>query len=386
MKKSTATKLIEKLEKDLKSSIIKTISEEKRSATIVDESGITYQLEEGEIPIISTARSPNDKFPPNLQVIQNFIAHLLKTSFENVVILASMSQIEADFIIHSQSNVNVNRQTYVVDLISYVETGQFVPISVHVPSHTVTDFGEMMNPSREVTEFIKKYFSFQVAIKSEQRSNTHPDIVRAVLNLYSFKGIEKVILEFDMRQEKLLKITYHNKGFFSKPIANEKVFRANGLVIKQLKNFGFEDPGTILAAEVREIENKGEIKIYYEFPDFTLSSVVGFQADEFWILELQRLNSQIGRLKERIRNQTIEAENKVKQDPQFQTLQQTLFRMYKHYLSDASITAVAVEEMETKKVFTVFYKNERGYFKAILLYDNQIESGRILTFTIPHRN
>ena len=44
--------------------------------------------------------------------------------------------------------MNVNGETYVVNLVSYVGTGSFTPISVHVPSHTVTDFGDIASPSK----------------------------------------------------------------------------------------------------------------------------------------------------------------------------------------------------------------------------------------------
>ena len=54
------------------------MKEGKRIITIVDNSGITYQLEEGEIPSISKAKSPNIKFLPNPQALRNFIATLLK--------------------------------------------------------------------------------------------------------------------------------------------------------------------------------------------------------------------------------------------------------------------------------------------------------------------
>ena len=72
-----------------------------------------------------------------------------------------------------------------------------------------------------------------------------------MFNLYSSKGIEKVVVEFNARDEKLLKTSYHNKGFFKKSITNERVASANALIMKQLKNFGFEDPSTILVTEVR---------------------------------------------------------------------------------------------------------------------------------------
>ena len=60
--------------------------------------------------------------------------------------------------------------------------------------------------------------------------------------------------------------------------------------------------------------------------------------------------------------------------------------MYEHYLFDASVAAVSVWEREKKKFYTVFYQTKRGNFKAVLLYDYQIGSGRILTFNISSRD
>ena len=229
---------------------------------------------------------------------------------------------------------------------------------------------------------MKEVFGNRVSVKDERRNKENPNIVKSTFNLYSSKGIEKVEAVFDLQSRQLIGQNFLDMGFFYAKKGDQTVEAVDQFLRGKLARYSL-GKATILKAEKREVNEQGEVRLYYEFENETVLAKVAFSENNFTILHLESLDSQLQELREANLEQQEQERVAVRKDPEFENLEAVLFELYGQYLSGAELIGAETSEISGRRIYKAFYSNDKGTFKAVLLYDYGDESGRIVSFTIP---
>ena len=191
--------------------------------------------------------------------------------------------------------------------------------------------------SEEVVNFVKGAFGNRVSVKDEQRNRDNPNIVKTTFNLYSSRGVEKLQVVFDLQANKIMGQTFLNQGFFPAKANDETVQAVGEFLRDKLQRYSLGDQVKLLKAEKRTADGKGEVKVYYEFENETVFARVAFDEDNFTILHLESLPSDLQELREANLRESEEDRVAIRKEPEFQELEALLLDLYRQYLDGAEL-------------------------------------------------
>ena len=132
---------------------------------------------------------------------------------------------------------------------------------------------------------------------------------------------------FDLATKRIMSQVFLDMGFSPAKATDPTVKAVDEFLMNTLERYALGEKVEVLKREKREVEGKGEVKVYYEFENNTVFARVFFDGDNLTLLHLEDLDSKLAELREENLRETEELRRAVRRDPEFQELEDLLFQL-----------------------------------------------------------